>query len=189
YQPSLQRGYPQAQPQQEVLRLPQQAQAQNGKTFQNHPLPDRLLSRVAIALVLAWRGLPVSIHSSRIVYNGQACVLGLLFRVIALVEPPQMLLATILKEAIDKARVFSSRFIVPDDFMLGHPEREKMIVYLKALSWKGTESGAADSARVSVWKVRNEWRRHKEFVEMEQLAHEACTDLVEETALMLGYLN
>jgi len=100
-----------------------------------------------------------------------------------------MLLANILKEAIDKARVFSDRFIVPDDFMLGHPEREKMIVYLKALSWKGTESGAADSARVSVWKVRNEWRKHKEFVEMEQLAHEACTDLVEETALMLGYLN
>jgi len=64
-----------------------------------------------------------------------------------------------------------------------------MIVYLKALSWKGTESGAADSARVSVWKVRNEWRKYKEFVEMEQLAHEACTDLVEETALMLGYLN
>src|SRR5690606_4541709 len=122
YQPSLQRGYPQAQPQQEALRLPQQAQAQNGKTFQNHPLPDRLLSRAAIALVLTWRGLHASIYSSRIVYNGQACAPGLLFWVIALAEPPQMLLANILKEAIDKARVFSNRFIVPEDFMVGHPE-------------------------------------------------------------------
>src|SRR5690606_6707033 len=67
--------------------------AQNGKTFQNYPLPDRLLSRAVIALVLTRRGLHASIYSSRIVYNGQACAPGLLFWVIALAEPPQMLLA------------------------------------------------------------------------------------------------
>ena len=64
-----------------------------------------------------------------------------------------------------------------------------MVLYLKALSWKGTESGAADSARVSMLKVRKEWRKIPEFRELEEMANEACTDLVEETALMLGYLN
>lgn len=105
------------------------------------------------------------------------------------VLPTAVTLVAILKECLDKARVFSERFIVPDDFLPHHPERKQMVAYLKALAWKGTESGAADSARVPLTKVRKEWRKIPEFAELEQMADEACTDLAEETALMLAYVN
>ena len=81
-----------------------------------------------------------------------------------------------------------NRFIVPDDFMEGHPEREKMVNYLKGLAWRGTESGAAQIAGVSLRKVR-EWREYDEFVEFEELADQACTDLVEEVLLHSAYVS
>ena len=40
-----------------------------------------------------------------------------------------------------------NRFIVPDDFMEDHPEREKMVTYLQGKSWRGTESGGARLAK------------------------------------------
>lgn len=99
------------------------------------------------------------------------------------------IIVNVLKEALNLARSFSDRFLVPDDFLEHHPDRECMVLYLKALSWKGTTSGAADSARVPVYTVEKEWRTLPEFVEMERMANEACTDLAEETALMMSYVG
>lgn len=87
-----------------------------------------------------------------------------------------------LREAVNMLQVFESRFVIPEDFLPDHPDRDKMIVYLKARSWKGTDSGAADSARVPLRTVR-QWRQLPEFVELEQDADEACTDLAEEVAM------
>lgn len=89
-------------------------------------------------------------------------------------------------DALQLMHSFDNRFIVPDDFLPDHPEREKMIKYLKALSWKGTDSGAAMVAGVSLRKVR-EWREYEEFADMEELADKACTDLVHEVALTSAY--
>jgi|SRR5690625_346646 len=98
-------------------------------------------------------------------------------------------IVNVLRESLDLAKAFSERFIVPDDFLEHRPDREQMVVYLKALSWKGTTSGAADSARVAVYTVEKEWRKLPEFVEMERMAYDASTDLAEETALMMSYVG
>lgn len=94
----------------------------------------------------------------------------------------------VFKSTMDFIRTQHNRFIVPDDFMKDHPERDKMVNYLKGLSWRGTESGAAQIAGVSLRKVR-EWREHEEFVEWEELADQACTDLVEEVLLYSAYVS
>lgn len=98
-------------------------------------------------------------------------------------------LTGVLREALDIAQGFNERFIVPDSFLEHHPDRDKMVVYLKALSWKGTTSGAADSARVSVYTVEKEWRKIPDFNEMERMANDAATDLAEETAMMMAYVG
>lgn len=96
---------------------------------------------------------------------------------------------TFLKETFQQAlsllQGFHERFIVPDSFMKKHPEREQMVQYLKAKSWRGNDTGAAMSAGVSLAKVR-EWRKHEEFCEWEEMADQACTDLVEEAFLFHG---
>jgi len=91
-------------------------------------------------------------------------------------------------DALQLMQDFSSRFIVPDDFLPDHPEREKMVKYLKARSWKGTDSGAAQIAGISLRKLR-EWRQIEEFADMEELADQSCTDLVHEVALNLAYVT
>lgn len=91
-------------------------------------------------------------------------------------------------DALSLMKSYHNRFIVPDDFLPDHPERDQIVTYLKALSWKGTDSGAAMVARVSLRKVR-EWREIEEFKDMEELADKACTDLVHEVALNLAYTS
>jgi len=92
----------------------------------------------------------------------------------------------VFKDTLNFIQTQHNRFLVPDDFMKDHPERQKMVEYLKGLSWRGTESGAAQIAGVSLRKVR-EWREFEEFADFEELANEACTDLVEETLLYSAY--
>lgn len=94
-------------------------------------------------------------------------------------------LKRVLEEAISLVKSYNDRFIVPDDFLPDHPDREAMVTYLKALSWRGTTSGAAMSARVPPSKVR-EWRTLQEFVDWEEFANEACTDLTEEVLIFRG---
>lgn len=96
-------------------------------------------------------------------------------------------LKDMLTDALAMGKALHERFIVDDDFMPDHPEREQMVQYLKAKSWRGNVSGAAMTAGVSMRKVIKEWRQYEEFVEMEQFADQACTDLVEETGLFKVY--
>ena len=101
----------------------------------------------------------------------------------------QTISVSVLKETFQQALSFlqglHERFIVPDDFMKKHPERERMVQYLKAKSWRGNDTGAALSAKVSLAKVR-EWRKHDEFREWEEMADQAFVELVEEVYLFQG---
>lgn len=94
----------------------------------------------------------------------------------------------VFKSTMEFIQTQHSRFIVPDDFLPDHPERDKMVTYLKGLAWRGTESGAAQLAGVSLRKIR-EWRELDEFAEFEELADQACTDLVEEVLLHSAYVS
>lgn len=105
----------------------------------------------------------------------------------ATVVTSQELLATF-KRALSLMEHFGARFLVPDDFLPDHPERDKMVAYLKGRSWRGTDSGAAILARIPVKKLKA-WREIPEFREMEELADQACTDLPEEMALLKAYME
>lgn len=102
-------------------------------------------------------------------------------------SPVPEALRTILNSWMDEVRNNLNRLIVPDEFMEAHPEREQMVIYLKARAWKGTESGAADVARIPLTKLE-QWRKHPEFSAWEERADEACTDHVEEMALQMAYV-
>lgn len=91
-------------------------------------------------------------------------------------------------QGLQMTKTFNERFVVDDDFLPEHPDREAMIDYLKTKSWRGTETGAAQYARVSLKRVR-EWKKLPEFTEWEALADEACTDLIEEVALAQAYFG
>lgn len=90
-------------------------------------------------------------------------------------------LKQIISETFQVLRAFYDRIVIPDDFMADHKDRDSMIVYLKALSCKGNETGAAYAAKVSMKKLR-EWQQIEEFAEMEDFANQAYTDLLKEIA-------
>jgi len=94
--------------------------------------------------------------------------------------------ARILNRARAFMKALHDSFVVPDDFLPKHPERQQMVEYLKERAWRGTDAGAASALRIPLSKLR-EWRKIPEFVDMEKLADEACTDLVEEQALFLAF--
>lgn len=97
-------------------------------------------------------------------------------------------LAHTLLEAMNLVKVFSERFIVADDFLPEHPEREQMVEYLIARSWRGTEIAACGAAGIPRSQL-DEWRKYEDFQRWEKYAVEASTDLVEEMALMQAYLH
>lgn len=97
-------------------------------------------------------------------------------------------LAHTLVEAMNLVKVFNERFIVADDFLPEHPEREQMVQYLVARSWRGTEIAACGAAGIPRSKL-DEWRKYEDFQRWEKYAEDACTDLVEEMALMQAYLH
>lgn len=106
----------------------------------------------------------------------------------AMLEDSATELARALLEAMNLVKVFNDRFIVADDFLPEHPEREKMVQYLVARSWRGTEIAACGAAGIPRSKLE-EWRKYEDFKRWEKYAEEACTDLVEEMALMQAYLH
>lgn len=91
-------------------------------------------------------------------------------------------------QALHLTETFNERFVVDDDFLPDHPDREAMVAFLKTKSWRGTDTGAAQYARIPLTRLRG-WREIEEFREYEALADHACTDLIEEVALAQAYFG
>ena len=94
--------------------------------------------------------------------------------------------ARILNRVRQYVRALHNSFVVPDTFLPDHPEREKMVLYLKERAWRGTDAGAASVLNIPL-STLDEWRKIPEFAEWEQRADRACADLVEENLLFLAY--
>lgn len=102
--------------------------------------------------------------------------------------PTAEALARVINEALRFVQHVHGRFKVPEDALADEPERDSMVKYLQARAWRGTEAGACYSAGVSMLDLER-WRQNPEFVKLENLADEACTDLLEESSVIHGYMG
>lgn len=103
-------------------------------------------------------------------------------------QPTAAELAAVFTEVLRFVQHLHGKFRVPDDALANEPDRALMVKYLQARAWRGNEAGACYSAGISPADLE-EWRQNEEFVKLEQMADKACTDLLEESAVIHAYLG